>query len=105
MAIIASKQIPGIGPQLGLNRINEAGGPIEAHDFIPAEHKAQQLIEANEVVHVPVRDEDIGDAKEFAGRQRRNISEVEKESAPLKRQVDKNARVPKGIIDQVRIEA
>ena len=51
-----------------LDRLNEAGRAVEADGFLPTENAPQKLVEAHEMIHVPVADEHVADTKELPGR-------------------------------------
>jgi len=73
--------------------------------LVASKHKPQQVVEAGEMVHVAVGDEDIADPQELAGRQRRQIAEVKEERPPIEHQLYEEAGVPEGIVHEMGIES
>ena len=64
---VAVHQIPSIALKFSLNIGDQAWRSVEPQGFAAAERDAQHRVEADEVVHVRVRDEDVAGARE-AGR-------------------------------------
>jgi hypothetical protein len=87
-----------------LDRIDKAGGTIEADNLVAADKASEQLIEAREMIHVPVADEDIAYAKELTRRQRREVAEVEEQGTVLEDEIDVEARIIEWIINEMRVK-
>jgi hypothetical protein len=62
------------------------------------------MVEADEVIHMPVADEYVSDAQEFPGRKHRNVAEIEQQSPALKNEIDVEAGIPEGSVDELRVE-
>jgi hypothetical protein len=52
-------------------------------DPFPAQQTAQEWIKSDEMIHVGMGDEPVGDLEEVSGRQAGDVSEVENQSASL----------------------
>ena len=57
-------------------------------------------VETKEMVHVNVGDEDVGDAQDLARGQALEITAVEQERAPIEKEIDVDAGVLEGAVDQ-----
>ena len=66
-----------IGFELVLDAVGKPRWADEMQRHCPMQTDAQQPIEPNKMIHVGVRDEGMADAKERAGRQRGQITEIE----------------------------
>ena len=97
-------QIPAIGGELMMDMRHKAGGSVEADDLLPPHQKSQQPVEAEEVVDVRVRDEDVLEAQDLARRQTRNVAEIEHERALLEQGLDIERRVAGSPVDQERVQ-
>jgi hypothetical protein len=62
------------------------------------------VIEAQEVIHVPVADENVGDPPQLAGREWRQVAKVEQQRTPLEHQLDQETRISEWIIHEMSIE-
>ena len=67
---------------------NESRPADERDRRFATQHDAQQVIEAGEVVHVGMRDEHVRQPHQLAGRQHRDVPEVEQQRAALVAEVD-----------------
>src|SRR5208283_5290225 len=99
LAVIALDEIPGIGFELMLDCVDEACRPIDPKALFSAEQSPQQVIKAGEVVHVSMRDEDVGDAQQFARRQTADVADVEEQRAALEDEIHIESGIAEGIID------
>ena len=99
---IARDQVPGIGGQLVLDPVDEAGRAKQLEAQRPAEADAQQPVEPAEVVHVGVRDKDVADPQQLPRRQRVQVAKVEQQGAPAEAKVEIETRVAERIVDQPR---
>jgi len=54
MVLIAANEIPGVGAELRIDSVDQPRRSVEVHDLVATEHKPQQAIEPDEVVHVPM---------------------------------------------------
>jgi hypothetical protein len=68
--------------------------------FLPPEADAQQVIEADEVIHVGVGDEDVIDLEDHAGCKRLDIAQIEEQGFPAVSQIQVKGGVPEGIVDE-----
>jgi hypothetical protein len=84
VVVHAADQIPGVGFELVLDGLDHSRPTVDAHRFLTAVKTAQQLVEADEMVDVPVADEHITDAQQLARRQGRKIADVEQQCPALK---------------------
>jgi hypothetical protein len=51
--------------------------------LLPPKKDPQQLVEAGEVVHMPMGDKDVADPQELATSKPAEVAEIEKQRAPL----------------------
>jgi hypothetical protein len=58
------------------------------------------VIEADEVIHVGVGDEDVIDLEDHAGRQVANIAQIEKQGFPAVPQIEVQGRVAERVVDK-----
>ena len=72
--------------------------------FLPPEADAQKVIEADEVIHVRVGDEDVVDLEDHAGRKRLDVAQIEKQGFPAVSQIQVQGGVPEGVVDESGIE-
>ena len=61
-----AKQVPVISRELGRDAFGQPRRTNHPQQAGPVELSPQQLIEPGEMVHVPVADEDVSDAQQFA---------------------------------------
>src|SRR5262249_20051240 len=103
-AFVSVDKIPGVCLKLVFDRLDETGGSIDADSFFSPEKKPQQLVEAGEVVHMPMCNKDVTDAQELARSEAAEVTEIEKQGAPLEHEIDVKPGIVEGIVDQRRIE-
>ena len=84
--------------------IDQPGWTEDANDLLPAKQHSEELVEADEVVHVPVGDEHVADTEELARRQRREVAEIEHQGAWLRIRGRRKGPVAERIVDKLRIE-
>ena len=101
---VALEQVPGVGVQLVLDALDHSGRAEQANRPLAAEGEAQEVVKAGPVVHVGVRDEDVGHPQELAGRQGGEIAGVDEEGAAAVHQIDEQGRVAEGAVHEVRVE-
>lgn len=65
----------------------EAGRAVQPQVARAAEVQAQEVIEADEVIHVGVRDEDVRQPQDPARAQRGQVAEIEEQRAPLEHEL------------------
>lgn len=97
---VARDQVPGVGAELALHLGQESERAVNAHQALAAETNAEQPVEAEEVIHVSVRNKDVAQAQDLARRQCPPIAEVKHQRAFLEQKVDVHARVFERTIDQ-----
>src|SRR5689334_12425568 len=76
---IVLHEVPRVPGELVTHAIDEVLRTMESHTGIAAEAHAQQMIEAGEVIHMRVTDEHIADPQQHAGRQARDVTDIEKQ--------------------------
>ena len=84
--------------------IEKAGWPEQVEPFVASEKYPQKPIEADEVVHVCMGDEYMGNPQKLARRKRGDVAEIEEERASLEQEIDKNHRVSQRSVDKGRME-
>jgi protease-4 len=62
------------------------------------------MVKTDEVVHVGMRDEDMSEPKELAGRQPGNLPEIEEERPPLEEKIHINGRIAERAVGEGRME-
>jgi hypothetical protein len=102
--VITLDQIPGVGSKLMLDGVDNARRPMDAKRLLPPEQEPQQLVETGEMVHMPMRDEDVADAQKFARAKPPKIAKIEKQRAALENQIDVKAGIVEGVVDESGIE-
>ena len=70
-----------------LDRVDKAGGSIDADSLFSPEKEPQQLVEAGKVVHMPMCDKDVADAQELARSKPAEFAEIEKLGTPLEYEI------------------
>jgi hypothetical protein len=73
------------------------------NSLLAANEHPQKQVEANEVVDMGMRDEDLLDAVNLPWRQRRDVSEVEQKGMLLEQRFDIEGRIAISIIDQTGV--
>ena len=74
------------------------------HAGVPAQTDAQQPVEAVEVIHVGVGHEDVGHPQQLFRRQQGKVPEIEQQRTLLEVEVDVDAGIAEGRIDELWIE-
>jgi hypothetical protein len=64
----------------------------------------QQLVEAGEVVHMPMCDKDVTDAQELARSKPAEVAKIEKQRTPIEHEIHVKPGIFEGIVDQRRIK-
>jgi len=82
VVLVVFHEVPGIGPELALHVADEAGRPVEEQVFLATEADAQEVIKADEVIHVGVGDENPVELEDRSRRQRPDVPQVEEEGFP-----------------------
>jgi hypothetical protein len=70
----------------------------------PGGPDAQKVIEADEVIHVGVGDEDVVDLEDHAGRKRLDGAQVKEQGFPAVSQIQVQGGIPEGVVDESCIE-
>ena len=104
-AALPVDQVPGVGREFALDIAQEARRPEQGHVLLAAQQAPQQRVEADEVIHVGVRDERVGDLEQLARREGAEVPQVEDQRAAVELQGDEQAGVPERSVDQTRAEA
>ncbi|MGB5042829.1 MAG: hypothetical protein WBO67_17930, partial [Nitrospira sp.] len=84
-----------------LNIGDESGRPVEAECFPAPKGDAEQRIEADKVVHMCVRDEDVAGAQEAGRAQGIVVAQIEEESAFGPANLHEQAWIAEDIIAEV----
>src|SRR5512139_3145455 len=71
---------------------------------MPPDANAHEPVEADEVVHMRVRDEHMGEPQQMSRRERRVVAEIERERALLEAEIDVDAGVAEGVVDEAGVE-
>jgi hypothetical protein len=93
-----------LGPQLVVDVVDEALRPVELDRLGPADQDSQQMVKADEMIDMRVRDEKVLQAMDLSHRQRRNITKVKQDRTPFKQRFDIERRVSKSIIDEAWVQ-
>jgi hypothetical protein len=99
---IAVHEIPGIAAQLACDVGDEARRAVQRERFATAQGDAEHAVEADEVVHVRVGDEDLGRAQEPGRAQGRVVAQIEQEGAARPADLDVETRITEGIVHEIR---
>jgi hypothetical protein len=104
VALVAGHEVPGIGRELMADGVDQSGWPVKIESLLPAKAVPEQPVEACEMIHVHVADEHVAHTQQFARWQRAQVAEIEQERAPLEDELDIQARVAEGVINEVCVE-
>ena len=77
---------------------------VNAERHFPPEQTPQQLIEAREVIHMQMRDEDIADSQHLTGRKPSKIAKIEQQRPLFENEIDVKTRIVERVVDQRRVE-
>ncbi len=77
VAGVASDEVPWVGGKLKRDGVDKPAVAVDAYYLIAPEHEPEQVIEADEMIHMPVADEHVGNAQQFSRGQRRQVAEIE----------------------------
>ncbi len=83
--------------------VQEGGRAEEGNVLVPAQADAEQMVETDEVVHVGVGNEYGADFEDHAGRQSRDISQIEEKCFVMVLEFYVDRRVVEGRIYQRRV--
>ena len=64
---------------------------------------SQQLVESGEMIHVPMADEDVADAKQLAIGQAGEIADVEQHRAASEPEVEQQAGIGERLVDEAAL--
>src|SRR6185369_1452581 len=95
------QEIPRIRGQAVLQLPDEGSRAVEMDALVLMQARSEESIEADEVVHVGVRHEDVTDAEELSGRQGLEGSRIEQQGPPLEDEVDVQRRVTEWVVDEL----
>ena len=95
------QEVPGIAMKFSLNIGDEAGRPVEVECFPASKGDAEQRIEADKVVHMCVRNEDVAGPQEAGRAQGIVVAQIEEESAFGPAHFHEQAGIAEDIIDEV----
>ena len=94
-------EVPGVAMKFSLNIGDEAGRPVELQSLAAPEGDPKQRIEADKVVHVRVRNEDVACALEAGGPERIVVAEVEEEGTFGPTHFHEQAGIAEDIVDEM----
>jgi hypothetical protein len=104
IGLVILHEIPGIGAKLVLELCDEALRAVQANARIASKTHSQQMVEAREVIHVSVGNENIAYPQQLSGRQTRNIADIKQKRASLEHQVNEHTGIPEDPVDQRRFK-
>ena len=99
--VIIGGGVNGLGTAYALAK---AGGADHCDFLLAADAKPQQRVEADEMVHVGMADEDVADPQQVAGAERRQVAEVEQDRPAPVQHLDEQRRIAEAAVDQARVE-
>ncbi len=97
---IVVDQIPRVTGKLSLNVVNDTPRTKDSHLLFPVERAAKQVIEADEMIDMGMRDKDVGEFVHIAQAESVDPSQVEKQGPALVPKANKQHRVLKWTVDQ-----
>jgi hypothetical protein len=97
-------EVPGVGPEFSFHVVHETGGAEQVHFLVPAEGDPEEMVEADEVVHVGMGDEGMGHFQDFSRGQGGEIPHVEEKGFFPVPQFQENPGISERVIDQVRVQ-
>ncbi|MBB4367338.1 hypothetical protein GGD63_000107 [Bradyrhizobium sp. cir1] len=68
------------------------------------DEQTQQMVEANEMIDMRMRDKDLVDASDLPWRQGGNLSNIEQQTSLLEQRFDIDRRIAVATVDQARME-
>ena len=101
---VAIDQIPGVAGELASYVFDDAAGAEDFDLVVACEEDAQQMIEADEMVHVRVRNENLADLEEDGGRLTVDAAEIEQQGPSVVTEADVQAGIAERGIDESRYE-
>ena len=101
---IALDQVPGVAGELAADVGDDAGRTEHVEVELAGEKDAQQVVEADEVIHVRVRHEHMADLEQRGGRLAIDAAEVEQHGAPLMAEGDVQAGIAERRVEQAGSE-
>ena len=87
-----------------LDLLQKARRPEETQSLPSSEKNPQNPIEATEMIEVSMRDEDVTQAQNLASTELMQVAQVEEEGPLLEHKLDEEARIAKGIVNELRME-
>lgn len=93
-------EVPLIALQLVMHLVEKASGAVESDRLLSSDKHAEQPIEAEKVVEMGVRYEDLLDPQNPARRQCGDIAEIEEDGAPLEQRLDEHRRITETAVDE-----
>ncbi len=98
---IAVNQIPGVPAKLTVHIVDQSRRTIEAKRFSASQSHSHDGVEADEVVHVRMGDEEVAGPKQTRGAQRGVLPEVEKQRPFRPAHFHIDARIAEAVVHQV----
>ena len=98
---ITIHQIPGVALKFSLNIGDQAGRAVDPQGRPAPKCDPQERIEADEVVHMSVRDENVLGTQETGRTQRVVLAQIEQQGAFGPAHFDEQAGIAEDIIDEV----
>src|SRR5205807_6450570 len=80
--------------------VDKTGRTVERDRLLPSDQQAEQAVEAEEMIEMGVRNKDLVDPQKPTRGQRRDITEIEEDGAPLEQRLDEDRRIAEAAVDQ-----
>src|SRR5207245_900339 len=97
---IALGKVPRVSGEPSRQPGEEVLRPIYVKHGIARQEETKQVIEAHEVVHVRVRDEDVRDLQDVARLHATEATEIELQRATLPAEPNEESGIAEGAVDQ-----
>ena len=75
--------------------VEKAGRTEQMELFVAPEKNAQQSVETDKVVHMGMRDKDMGNPQNLARRKRSDVAEIKQDGTALEEKIHKYSRITK----------
>jgi hypothetical protein len=73
----------------------------EGQFFVASKANSQEMVKADKVVHMGMRDEDVANFQDLPRREGMKIAHIEKEGSFIKHELHIYSRVAEGIVDRL----
>lgn len=104
VGLVAFDEVPGVGLQLVPDRSSEALRPNRDNPLFTPDIHAQQPVEADEMIHVHVRDKYQGNAQQGAGAKGGKIAQIEEQGFRSVQRLDVDGWISETPVDQSRMK-